>query len=191
MDGEEADLLRRCIAGEQAACAQLVQRHARMVGTIIWRVTRQESSVEDLAQETFLRVFRALPEFAGRSKLSTWICTVAHRVALDHQRSRRRHPEEPLTSSTEESEAEAFDRLSATSAAAAESAVATTQLLERVRDEIERLPEKYRLPLLYAGIEGLDYDAIAAMLNMPLGSVKTAIHRGRLMLKERLTGLVE
>lgn len=86
MGDDERELVQRCLAGDQAACADLVDVYARMVGTVIWRATGDGDSVEDLAQETFMRVFRALPEFAGRAKFSTWVCTIAHRVAIDHLR---------------------------------------------------------------------------------------------------------
>ncbi len=70
--------------GDQDACTALVEAYARMVGTVIWRATGDGNAVEDLAQETFLRVFRALPYFDARAKLSTWIYRIAHRVAIDH-----------------------------------------------------------------------------------------------------------
>ena len=86
MEAEEQQWLRHCAAGEPAACRELVEQHARVAGTIILRTLGREAPVEDLVQETFLRVFRALPEFEGRAKLSTWICTIARRVALDELR---------------------------------------------------------------------------------------------------------
>ena len=63
-----------------------------MVGTVIWRATGDHDVVEDLAQETFMRVFRGLPYFDRRAKLSTWIYTIAHRVAIDHRRQTARRP---------------------------------------------------------------------------------------------------
>ena len=101
MEDDEQALLQRCLDGDQAACADLVQRHARMVGTVIWRVTGDAAVVEDLAQDTFLRVFRALPEFAGHAKFSTWACTIAHRVAIDHVRKRAARREESLAGDDE------------------------------------------------------------------------------------------
>ena len=96
MERDENDLVRRCLAGDQNACANLVEAYARMVGTVIWRATGDRQIVEDLAQETFLRVFRALIYFDRRARLSTWIYTIAHRVAIDHLRKARRWREEPL-----------------------------------------------------------------------------------------------
>src|SRR4051812_502766 len=145
--------------------------HSRVVGTVIWRATGDDRSVEDLVQETFLRVFRALPLFAGESKLSTWICTIAHRVAIDHVRKAARLKESALPQDEQAQEALLAEQ---------QVAVADPELLAS-RDEAERLvrvhlhelPEKYRLPLVYAAIEGLDYATIGAMLDVPAGTVKT------------------
>ena len=71
MDRDEGELVHRCLAGDQDTCADLVQGYARMVGTVIWRATGDDGVVEDLAQETFLRGFRELPNFDARAKLST------------------------------------------------------------------------------------------------------------------------
>ena len=92
MEEADAELVRRCLAGDQAACARLVSRHARMAGTVIWRAIRDRALVEDLCQETFLRAFRALAGFDGRARLSTWICSIAHRVAVDELRRQGRRP---------------------------------------------------------------------------------------------------
>ena len=93
MDRDERKLVGECLDGDQDACASLVQEYAQMVGTVIWRATGDHAVVEDLAQETFLRVFRGLRYFDARSRLSTWIYTIAHRVAIDHLRQVRLKPD--------------------------------------------------------------------------------------------------
>src|SRR5262252_8792331 len=85
-DRDERALVGGCLAGDQSACATLVATYARMVGTVIWRATGQRDIIEDLAQETFLRVFKALEYFDSRARLSTWIYTIAHNVTVDHLR---------------------------------------------------------------------------------------------------------
>jgi RNA polymerase sigma-70 factor, ECF subfamily len=176
LDPTQLEWLARCARGDQAACAQLVDQHARMAGTIILRTLGRREDVEDLLQETFLRVFRHLREFEGRSKLSTWICTIAQRVAVDALRKRLRAvPTEPEESAREiASEADVEQ----------DNAQQQSDLL--VREALAGLPEKYRLPIMYATIDGLDYDAISTLLNMPVGTVKTQIFRGKQLLRERL-----
>jgi RNA polymerase sigma-70 factor, ECF subfamily len=150
-----------------------------MVGTVIWRATGDQNAVDDLAQETFLRVFRALHYFDARARLSTWIYTIAHRVAIDHLRKAGRWREEPL-------ESDDISLLKAVSTSP-EAMVARKEIDELVRDGLAKIPEKYRIALVYAAIEGLDYPTIAAMLGVPIGTVKTLVFRGKRMLKEQIS----
>jgi RNA polymerase sigma-70 factor (ECF subfamily) len=179
LDAAERQWLELCARGDPAACAELLARHGRMAGTIILRTLGRREDVEDLVQETFLRVFRYLPEFEGRSKLSTWICTVAQRVALDELRRRQR----ALPLAPEED---------AAAIAATDDLVHDVEQDERnalVQRALAALPEKYRLPLVHAAIDGLDYETIATMLAVPVGTVKTHVFRGKQLLRERLAAL--
>ena len=191
MERDERDLVQRCLAGDQDACTGLVEAYARMVGTVIWRATGDGNAVEDLAQETFLRIFRALPYFDARAKLSTWIYTIAHRVAIDHLRKAGRSLEEPLTVRDDDRDALLLDRLPASDVIDPEAAPAREEIDRLVRDGVAQLPEKYRLPLVYAAIDGLDYPTIASILGVPLGTVKTLVFRGKRMLKERIVAALE
>jgi RNA polymerase sigma-70 factor, ECF subfamily len=180
LDAHPQQWLRRCAAGDPVASRELVDQYARMAGTIILRTLGRRDLVEDLLQETFLRVFRALPEFEGRARLSTWICTIAQRVAVDELRRRQRSP----ILVGDEKRPEAIDP------ADVERDADRDVTDEIVQKALAALPEKYRLPLLYAAIEGLDYDTIATMLGMPVGTVKTNVFRGKQMLRERLEGSI-
>jgi len=154
-----------------------------MVGTVIWRATGDHSVVEDLAQETFLRVFRGLAYFDARAKLSTWIYTIAHRVAIDHLRQAGRSREDVIDD--DEPSVTRFEHHPAFGPDP-EMAVAREELDQLVRDELAQLPDKYRLPLVYATIDALDYGTIAAMLGVRPGTVKTLVFRGKRLLKERI-----
>ena len=176
VERDERRLVQRCLAGDQEACAELAQGYARMVGTVIWRATGDDGIVEDLAQETFLRVFRGLPYFDARAKLSTWIYTIAHRVAIDHLRK--------LGRVREEADEHLPDELPASGVLDPEAAAAREEVDRLVRDGLAQLPDKYRLPLVYAAIDGLDYETIGVMLGVPPGTVKTLVFRGKRMLKD-------
>ena len=179
LNAGESELLGACTRGDAAACTELVARYGRLVGSIILRTLGRREEVEDLAQETFLRVFRYLPEFEGRAKFSTWICTVARRVAVDELRRRQR----AIVTAPEEAGVDV---------PAADDLLESTEQAERdalVRAAVAELPEKFRLPLVYASIDGLDYDTIASMLAMPVGTVKTHVFRGKQLLRERLAAL--
>ncbi len=179
MDEDELDWIRRCARGDAAACGELVARHGRMVGSIILRTLGRHEEVEDLVQETFLRVFRYLPEFEGRAKLSTWICTVAQRVAVDELRRRQRAVATAPAQMAEEIPAD--DDVP--------QAIEHAERNALLHAALAQLPEKYRLPLVYASIDEIDYDTIAHMLAIPVGTVKTYIFRGKQQLRERLAAL--
>lgn len=184
MGDEEQRLIARCLAGDQQACAELVRLHSRVVGTVIWRASGDAGAVEDLAQETFLRAFRALPLFEGEAKLSTWLCTIAHRVAIDHVRKAARKKERPLPESLDDQEA-LFERRRDASDDS-EALISRDEAERLVHVHLAGLPEKYRLPLVYAAIDGLDYATIGAMLNAPVGTVKTLVFRAKQMLKANI-----
>lgn len=151
-----------------------------MIGTVIWRTTGAHDAVADLTQETFLRVFRALPYFDARARLSTWIYTIAHRVTIDYLRRQGSWTIGPLARDDAERPGEpAF----VSSEPDPEMLLTQTQDGELVRSALAELPPKYRLPLVYATIAGLDYATIAGMLNVPVGTVKTHVFRGKALLK--------
>jgi RNA polymerase sigma-70 factor, ECF subfamily len=179
LDADPQQWLRRCAAGDPVACRELVEQYGRMAGTIILRTIARRELVEDLLQETFLRVFRALPEFEGRARLSTWICTIARRVAVDELRRRHRAPV-----------VIADDTLDAVDPADVERDADRDAADEMVRKAVSTLPDRYRLPLVYAAIDGLDYTTIATMLGIPVGTVKTNVFRGKQLLRERLEGSI-
>lgn len=186
MDRDERGLVAACLAGSQEACTSLVDVYARLVGTVIWRATGDAAAVEDLTQETFLRAFRALPHFDARARLSTWIYTIAHRVAIDHLRKAGRCREESLAAGAGESGATLLDSLYASSTLDPEALLSRDESERMIRDGLARLPEKYRLPLVYAAIDGLDYPTIAVMLGVPVGTVKTLVFRAKRMLRQQI-----
>ena len=190
MSADERDLVTRCLAGDQSACAALVDTYARMVGTVIWRTTGDHEEVADLTQETFLRVFRALPYFDARARLSTWIYTIAHRVTIDYLRRQGRCKVGALLRKVEDEDATTASTLPSTEPDP-EMLLIQTQDGELVRSALAELPPKYRLPLVYATIAGLDYATIAEMLNSPVGTVKTHVFRGKALLKTAIMRRLE
>src|SRR5262249_55603428 len=160
--------------GEQHACTELVDRYGRMIGTVIWRATGNRDLVDDLAQETFLRAFRALPHFERRAKLSTWLCTIAHRVAIDHLRQDQRAREHVVALEANADSLQSIDEWPSEDPTP-EDTVARGEMDILVRAALAELPDKYRLPIVYSAIDGVDYETIAKMLDVPLGTVKTLI----------------
>jgi RNA polymerase sigma-70 factor (ECF subfamily) len=179
---DDRALVARCLVGDQDACATLVNRYARMVGTVIWRATGQLDEVDDLTQETFLRVFRALRYYDQRARLSTWIYTIAHRVTIDFLRRRAGTRKNLMRVAVPEID-RLLERDIASEAPDPEALLLQEQHEELLREALTELPPKYRLPLVYAAIAELDYVTIADMLRLPVGTVKTHVFRGKQLLK--------
>jgi RNA polymerase sigma-70 factor (ECF subfamily) len=171
--------LRRAQRGEEAACRRLVERHQRAVFALLGRLVGargRRERVEDLAQETFLRVFRALANFdtAGTARLSTWILTIATRVGLD-ELGRGERVVVPLDGAREvaspaRADAEAERR-------------AVGQALARA---VEELAPPFRAVFLLREVHELEYDEIARALEIDLGTVKSRLSRARAALRDAL-----
>jgi RNA polymerase sigma-70 factor, ECF subfamily len=166
----------------------LVNNFSRMVGTVIWRATGDDRVIEDLSQETFLRVFRALGYFDSRGKLSTWIYTIANRVAIDHLRKIGRRREESLT---DESGSDLREEMAAPDSMDPEGMLALKEIHGVVQQELARLPEEDRLSLVYTAIEGMDYQTVAAIMGIPVGTLKTYVYRGKKILKDRISDAMQ
>jgi RNA polymerase sigma-70 factor (ECF subfamily) len=174
--GEIDDLtLARARAGDEVALGALVDRYQRRVYALVGRMmVNHPDLVEDLAQEAFVKVFRALPGFepSGPARLSSWILTVATRTCLDVLRVKR-PPAEELSASmvaSSDPEAEAAQR----------------QLGQRVQAALARLPEDMRAVVILRAYHDFDYDEIAAALGLELGTVKSRLGRARSALREAL-----
>jgi len=168
----------RAQQGDAAACRTLVRMHQRRVlGQLraMLAPVGKAGLVEDLAQETFLRAFRALPRFRGdgRASLATWLVTIATRVALNELRRRPPHTEylDTVTESVRIVEAAAVERH------------ASAQAIERA---IADLSPAYRGAFLLRELHGLDYGEIAEVLEIDVGTVKSRLSRARAKLREAL-----
>lgn len=170
--------VRRAQRGDEQAWRALIARFQHPVHALIWRLLagRARHRVEDLAQETFVRVLRALPQFelSGPASLSTWILTIATRLALNELR----RPE--LAELDDEPPAhEGADR-----------ATEREQLATEIAACVAALPEPQRVVLVLREYHDLDYDDIARMLDLELGTVKSRLARARTALREQLTARV-
>lgn len=186
MINEEAGLVRRCLAGDQKACRDLVKRFQRPVFSILVRMVRRAEDAEDLTQETFVRMFRALDRYDPERPFSSWLFTIASRLAIDHLR-RRRVPTISLSQVEPGSHEERTIEVPDTGPGPDE---ITSNAEEEVRtqDLIDSLPPHYRIVVLLRHQQDLSYEEIAEALQMPLGTVKARIHRARALLKARIEG---
>jgi RNA polymerase sigma-70 factor (ECF subfamily) len=183
---EDAELIRKALAGDQRACRDLVRRYQRQVYSVLLRVVRRPEDAEDLAQETFVRMFRALDRYDPERPFTAWLFTIATRLGIDHLRRRRIQTfslsvTEP--GSTEEHTIDVEDP-----GLKPDEITSHAEEEKRSQDLIDSLPEHYRIVVLLRHQQDLSYEEIAEALNLPLGTVKARIHRARALLKNRIEG---
>jgi RNA polymerase sigma-70 factor (ECF subfamily) len=172
----------------------LVREHQGMVFRTLTRLTGSGVQVEDMAQEVFLRLYRALPEFRGESLLSTYLYRIVVNVAQDEWKRRRKERSrlvsEPLFEEDESGgwiESFAGDELTE-HARNPEQRMADAEMVEAVEDAMLGLPEMERAVLVLYHQEECSYEGIAAALGLPINTVRTHLHRGRKRLSEALRG---
>jgi RNA polymerase sigma factor (sigma-70 family) len=161
---------------------QIVRDHQAMVFRTLVRLTGNREQVEDLAQEVFLRVFRALGGFRGEAMFTTYLYRIIVNVAQDEWKRRRR--DRPLTSLSDE-EADWEERLAHPSLDA-EQQLAERQFRYSVEQELQQLSSVERAVLVLYHQEELSYEQIALSLRLPIGTVRTHLHRGRKKLREAM-----
>jgi RNA polymerase sigma-70 factor (ECF subfamily) len=176
----DSELLRRCRAGDQAAWGELVARHTRKVFGLAYRFVGRVDEAEDLTQETFVKVYQNLGRYRDTDgSFPTWLMTVARNQAIDQYRRRK---EERLRRTDEP---EGMDSLSSPEEGPLRK-LEREERVQLVRRGLRTLPADLREPLILCDLEGLPYDEAAAILQVPLGTVKSRINRGRLELAKRL-----
>src|ERR1700678_2973124 len=165
---------------------QIVRDHQTMVFSTLIRLTGSREHVDDLAQEVFLRLYRALPAFRGEALLSTYLYRIVANVAQDEWK-RRRRDDRPLVSFSEE-ESDWEDRLPH-SGLDAEQQFAESQFRYSVEKQLQLLSPIERTILVLYHQEECSYEQIAQSLKLPIGTVRTGLHRGRILVREGIEEL--
>lgn len=190
---EDRHLIERARDGDEPAFAELVRRFERPVFSLIYRLVRHRETAEDLAQEAFVKVFQNLDRFDPKYKVSSWLFKIAHNHAIDHLR-RRRLDTLSIEGSPYDDAPEAGERSGITLASGDETPdaeVESRELGDAIEQAIGRLRPEYRTAVLLRHIEGRPYEEIAQVMDLPLGTVKTYLHRGRAELQGLLGYLRE
>jgi len=183
--GADADLLRRCLAGDERAYRELVERHQWQVFSLARRMTGSVEDAEDLTQETFVRMFRALERYDPSRPFGAWLFTITTRLCIDHIRRRRL---KPISLSQRDDSGEEYE-IEIEDPGLRPDEVATQSEEERnAHALIESLPAHYRIVLMLRHQQDLSYEEIAEALHLPLGTIKARIHRARALLKDQLEG---
>jgi RNA polymerase sigma-70 factor, ECF subfamily len=174
---QEDALVARLRRGDRGAFEELVIAYQHRVFGVALRMLGNRAEAEDIAQETFLRAHRALPEFRGDARLHTWLYAIASRLCLNRLASADRR----LVRGDDAALAAA-----ATDEPTAAARVERAELDAAVREAIAALPEERRIVVVLRDLEGLSYEEIAEVLELELGTVRSRLHRARMDLKAKL-----
>jgi RNA polymerase sigma-70 factor, ECF subfamily len=186
--GREAALVQRCAAGDEDACAELVDAHQRLVYQLALHLLGDHNEALDLSQEVFLRVFRTIQGFRGQSALRTWIYRIAVNQARNRMRWWRRRRRSQQVSLDDHVRAHG-ELPSEVAGASPERVYRQKEVAARIWQALEALPFDQKTALVLREIDGLSYDEIAFSLGVAVGTVKSRLARARETLRGELRGI--
>jgi RNA polymerase sigma-70 factor, ECF subfamily len=188
----DAQLVERVKSGDSRAFELLVTKYERRVLRLLSRFIRDQAEMEDVAQETFIKAYRALPQFRGESAFYTWLYRIAVNTAKNYLSTQGRRPiSMSQLQSADADEGESFDAEDVVVDTNTPDAVLhSRQVADTVNSAIEALPPDLRTAITLREIEGLSYEEIAEAMNCPIGTVRSRIFRAREAIAERLRPLL-
>jgi RNA polymerase sigma-70 factor (ECF subfamily) len=184
-DASDLSLVRRVQRGERGAYDLLVLKYQHKVVKLVMRYLRNPADAEDVAQEAFVKAYRALPQFRGDSAFYTWLYRIAINTAKNALAARERNPvsyELDLQNSDESSDMVSHLKDPETP----EGLALTEEIRDTVNHAIEQLPEDLRTAIVLRELEGMSYEEIAASMDCPVGTVRSRIFRAREAIDRRL-----
>jgi RNA polymerase sigma-70 factor (ECF subfamily) len=188
-------LVERTVAGDQKAFELLVIKYQRRIQRLIGRMVRDVDLVEDIAQETFIRAYRALAQFRGEAQFYTWLYRIAVNTAKKALGDLKRDPtvsESALRGGGGDDEDETSSvENELTSPETPETVLAAKEIAATVNSAMEALPEELRQAVTLREIEGLSYEEIAEVMNCPIGTVRSRIFRAREAISAKVKPLLE
>lgn len=192
MSDRELDrqLVERAQRGDKHAFGLLVSKYQRKLSRLLSRFVKDQAEVEDVAQEAFVKAYRALPSFRGDSAFYTWLYRIGINTAKNYLVAMGRRA--PTVTDFDSEEAEEFDggdQLRDINTP--ESLLMTKQIANTVNEAMRQLPEELRAAIQLREIEGLSYEEIAAAMDCPIGTVRSRIFRAREAIAERLRPLLD
>jgi RNA polymerase sigma-70 factor (ECF subfamily) len=189
----DADVVRLAQQGRELAFRELVRRYERPVFSLVFRMVRDRETAEDLAQDAFIKVLNHIDKYSPEFKFSSWLFKIANNVAIDHLRRRRidtiSMDGSPNATTAAEVEASTLELGDGQESALDE--LEAKELGSAIERAIAALRPEYRACIMLRHVEGRSYEEIAATLDLPLGTVKTYIHRARHELRKTLEPIRE
>lgn len=179
---QDAQLVARCLRGEAPAWEELVRRHTRRVYNLAYRFTGNRHEAEDVSQEVFLRVYRTLSSYrAAQGQFTTWLTSVTRNLLVDHYRRTRR---DRITDSLDDEKATVHERPS--TARRPDDLASAGELGAKVQQALQKVSPELREAVILRDLQGLEYSEIREVLQVPEGTVKSRINRGRIELARLL-----
>ena len=182
----DAALMLRVKQGDTTAFVQLMDKYKQPVLNVVYRMLRDATEAEDLAQNVFLQVYRSAHRYRVTSKFSTWLFTIVRNLCLNEIRRRSRHRAESMNASRPDQEDEPWQQFEDKKGFLPTEILLHGELEEKIQEALAELPETQRLAILLCRQDELSYEQIAKVLGCSLSATKSLIHRGREALKERL-----
>jgi RNA polymerase sigma-70 factor, ECF subfamily len=179
----DQQLIRQASAGDTTAYGALVRKYQDRLCTSLLSICGTLHEAEDVAQEAFVQAYIKLDKFAGHSAFYTWLYRIAFNAAIS--RKRRRREEQSVDHSRDQFGVEPLD-----DGEAADARVLRRERAVQVRQALNQLSEEHRTIIVLREIDGRDYDAISEVLDLPVGTVRSRLHRARLQLKEQLEAIM-
>ena len=187
-------LVERTVAGDQKAFELLVIKYQRRIERLIGRMVRDVDLVEDIAQETFIRAYRALAQFRGDAQFYTWLYRIAVNTAKKALMDLKRDPlvsESALRGARDDEDETSAMENELTSSETPETVLAAKEIAAAVNSAMEALPEELRQAVTLREIEGLSYEEISEVMNCPIGTVRSRIFRAREAISAKVRPMLE
>jgi RNA polymerase sigma-70 factor (ECF subfamily) len=178
-------LIEQCLAGDQVAWEQIVRQNWRKVFNVAYKFVGKHDEAEDLTQDIFLKIFKALKTFDRRANFQTWIISISRNLCIDHYRSVRKERQ------TIARDVDSSDLQPATTDRGPYAQAEHQDLRAQLRQALESLPITLRTAVVLRDLQELSYQEIADRLGLPEGTVKSRINRGRIELAHQLRRLQE
>nr|MBF0682910.1 RNA polymerase sigma factor RpoE [Pseudomonas sp.] len=186
----DAVLVERVQRGDKRAFELLVIKYQRKIMRLLSRLIHDPAEAEDVAQDAFIKAYRAIPQFRGESAFYTWLYRIAVNTAKNHLVARRRRPSG--SAQFENDDGETFDETDNLSDInTPEAAFASREIADTVNQAIDALPEELRTAIVLREIEGLSYEEIAQSMGCPIGTVRSRIFRAREAIASRLRPILD
>ncbi|MEN9844578.1 MAG: hypothetical protein RLZZ612_2407 [Pseudomonadota bacterium] len=187
-------LVQRTIAGDKRAFELLVIKYQRRIERLIGRMVRDVDLVPDIAQDTFIRAYRALPQFRGEAQFYTWLHRIAVNTAKRYLMELKRDPVMTMSSlkndEDDETSSSELEPNSHSDAETPDAVLASKEIAAAVNAALDALPEELRQAIVLRELEGLSYDDIAKTLDCPIGTVRSRIFRAREAISARIKPLL-